>query len=95
MTGAASDPPDEPGAHHTAALAAAGVDRDAFSQAFQNLARDASMDKAALDAIAHAYVGGRTRWPNRAAALDAIESAFVERARTAAKRALIDKSRPW
>jgi hypothetical protein len=57
-------------------LRAAGTDKSAFDQVFDELTKDKMVRKAEADAIAHAYTGGRTGWPTKRMALAAIVTWF-------------------
>lgn len=94
MSGA-DDVRDAVVAAHLAALTGAELDRDAFNAAVAALKADAQARKAELAALAVAYAPGRPPAATRAAALDAIADAFLERVRARNKQALIKKTRPW
>ncbi|MEO0809044.1 MAG: hypothetical protein AAFW82_00090 [Pseudomonadota bacterium] len=53
------------------------------------------MKKRDIDIIAHAYIGGREKWPSKKAALEAIEQRFVERAYHASRMNILSKTRVW
>ncbi len=82
-------------ADHVARLSAAGVDEPTFRQAHECLAKDRTIKKAEADRVAHGYIGGREKWKNRAAALEAIEKEFVSRRYDASKMKEVARSRPW
>ena len=57
-------------------LRAAGTDKSAFDQVFDELIKDKMVRKVEADAIAHAYTGGRQEWPTKRMALAAIATWF-------------------
>ena len=82
-------------AEYVAQLSSAGVDEFAFRQVFEVLSKDKSIKKPEADLVAHGYIGGREKWKNRAAALEAIEKEFVSRRYDASKMKEVARSRPW
>lgn len=80
---------------HVNRLKEAALDRIAFDKAVADLRSDRRVRKAELDKIAFGYIGGRQSYPSKKAALEAIEGKFLERARNAKKKELIDKTTPW
>lgn len=82
-------------AGHIARLSSAGVDDFAFRKAFDALSKDKLIKKSETDVIAHGYIGGRVKWPSKAAALEAIEKEFVARRYDASKMKEVARSRPW
>jgi hypothetical protein len=57
-------------------LRAVGTDKGAFDRVFDELAKDKMVRKAEADAIAHSYTGGRSEWPTKRMALEAIATWF-------------------
>lgn len=94
-TDLAPQPPAEVIAGHVARLSNAGVDEVVFRQAFEILSKDKTIKKSEADHVAHGYIGGREKWPSRAAALLAIEKEFVSRRYDASKMKEVARSRPW
>ena len=82
-------------ANYIEKLTVAGVDEIAFRQTFGNLSKDKAIKKFEADCVAHGYIGGRVKWPNRKAALEAIEKEFVARRYDASKMKEVARSRPW
>jgi hypothetical protein len=76
-------------------LAACGTSRDAFDAVHRMLKSDPEVTRHEMEAIAVAFVGGRSSYPSKQRAADAIESEFLERLRSAKKRDAIAKTRPW
>jgi hypothetical protein len=60
-------------------LTLAATSFDQFEPMFGELAANKLMDKDDVDKIAYAYIGARTKYKNRKAALDAIKDRFEER----------------
>lgn len=87
--------PAEIVAGHVTRLLGAGIDETAFRNAFQRLTKDKSITKAAACSIAHEYIGGREKWPTKAAAVNDIEKVFVARRYDASKMKAVANSRPW
>lgn len=65
---------------YVARLNEAGTADEAFNSVYADLSADKLIGKNEADAVAHEYTGGRTSWPSRKAAVDAIRKKFVERA---------------
>ena len=82
-------------AAHVASLLKAGTDELAFRTAYDSVTRDAAVKKSEADHIAHGYIGGREKWPNKKAAIEAIEKEFVARRYDASKMKEVARSRPW
>lgn len=82
-------------ANHVARLTAAGVDEPSFRPALEALSKDKMIKKIEADRVAHGYIGGREKWPSRAAAIEAIEKEFVSRRYDASKMKEVARSRPW
>jgi ABC-type oligopeptide transport system ATPase subunit len=61
-------------------LRVAGTDRGAFDTVFVRLSKDKAVRKVEADAIAHAYAGGRARWPKKQDAIAAIRTHFDRQA---------------
>ena len=80
---------------HLDVLAAAGLSRDAFDGALRALDEDGDVTRHEMEAIAVAYVGGRSTYQSKKRAREAIEDEFLERVRGAHKRDAIEKTRPW
>ncbi|MCG8441421.1 MAG: hypothetical protein MI723_06395 [Caulobacterales bacterium] len=80
---------------HAKRLSEAGLERAAFEPVIAELTSDKAARKAELDAIAHAYIGGRESQPSKNAGVDAIERKFLERVRFAKKKDLFDTVTPW
>lgn len=87
--------PAEIAEQHVARLHAAGTDELAFRQAFDALSKDRAVKKPQANSIAHAYIGGREKWPTKAEALAAIEKEFVARRYDQSKMKEVARSRPW
>lgn len=87
--------PGELVAKHIAHLQAASTDEVMFQRALRLLADDKSIRKSEANKVAHGYIGGREKWPSRAAALAAIESEFAARCYEARKMKEVARSRPW
>ena len=49
------------------------------------------MGKDDVDAIAHAFTGGRVKWSSRKAAVEAIRKKFAERAYQQSKMRIVEK----
>ncbi len=60
-------------------LKRAGSDEEAFHAVFVKLSADPKLDDKALTSLAGAYCGTTESWPERSAALGAIETAFYEK----------------
>lgn len=69
----------------------AGTDDVKFNAAIDELDKDKRMDKEDVDAIAHGFTGGRTKWPSRKAAMEALRKKFAERAYQASKMRIVEK----
>ena len=81
---------------HVSALKAADADKAAFDAALQSIRRDQDIDKVEAEAIAFHYIGyddGRTTWPNKKAALQAIEDWFKRLAFDAVRANSLAKAR--
>ena len=84
-------------ASYTRRLLSAGADRKEFETAFSELRTSKAVTKSTLDAIANRYLnepsGGNYlfRFKTKAAALQAIRDAFIERAESESKRGIIEK----
>lgn len=76
-------------------LRQAGTDEAAFGVVEQALEADALMGRSDVEAIAHAYCQGRSKWPSRKAALKAIRTKFTERAYNESKMRIVERSRVW
>jgi hypothetical protein len=72
-------------------LVDAGSDDAKFNTTVDELQKDKRMDKEDVDAIAHAFIGGRTKWPSRKAAVEALRKKFAERAYQASKMRIVEK----
>ncbi len=77
------------------ALAAVGLSREAFDAVARMLKIDDDVGRHELETIAVRYVGGRSSYPSKQRAFEAIEDEFRERLRAAKKRDAIAKTRPW
>ena len=82
-------------ARYVAQFYSAGIDEFAFRKVFETLSKDKTIKKPEADLVAHGYIGGRDKWKNRAAALEAIEKEFVSRRYDASKMKEVARSRPW
>jgi len=83
-------------ARYTSALREAGIDEPLFRRVFDQIGADKAVQKPEADAIAFDYIGyggGRSRWPNRKAALTAIEDWFKHQAYEAVKMIQLEKAR--
>ena len=80
---------------HIGRLKAAGTDEVKFGAAYEGLCKDRLVKKGEADQVAFGYIGGRAKWPNRAAALAAIEKEFVALRYNASKMKEVERSRPW
>jgi hypothetical protein len=76
-------------------LKAAGTDKSAFDSAFARLSKDKAVRKGEADAIAHAYTRGRTKWPKKQDAIDAIKVHFDEQAYDETKMNQVDQANRW
>jgi hypothetical protein len=77
-------------------LQAAGTDKSAFDTVFVELSKDKkAVRKGEADAIAHAYTRGRTQWPKKQDAIDAIKVHFDEQAYDETKMRQVDKASRW
>jgi len=72
-------------------LVDAGTDEVKFNSAIDELEKDKRMGKEGVDAIAHGFTGGRTKWPSRKAAIEALRKKFAERAYQASKMRIVEK----
>lgn len=91
----ATKPPHAAITHHLSTLRSAGTDEALFVKALEALRDDKDLAVDSLFAIAHQYIGGRTKWPSRKAALEGIKTRFVERGYQAAKMELLKNFNPW
>ena len=82
-------------ARYVAQLSSAAIDEFAFRKVFETLSKDKTIKKPEADLVGHGYIGGREKWKNRAAALEAIEKEFVSRRYDASKMKEVARSRPW
>lgn len=87
--------PSEIVAQHVARLRTAGTDEAAFRQAFDTLTKDRALKKPQANSVAHAYIGGREKWPTKSEALAAIEKEFIARRYDQSKMKEVARSRPW
>jgi len=76
-------------------LESAGTDRAVFDRVHAALGADKSVMKEDMDAIAHGYTGGRSKWPTRTAALEAVKIEYLERAYQEVKMVGVEKASRW
>ncbi len=76
-------------------LEAAGTDKNIFDKTFNALKCDRQIKKNDIDHIAHAYIGGREKWPSKKAALEAIERRFIEIAYHESRMKILSKTKVW
>ena len=72
-------------ARYVQRLQEVGMQQSAFDGVFDALSKDKAVRKCEADAIAHAYTGGRPKWPTKREALEAIETWYNSRAFDKAK----------
>jgi len=72
-------------------LTLAATSFDQFEPVFAELAANKLMDKDDVDKIAYAYIGARTKYRNRKAALDAVKDRFEERVYQASKMKIVER----
>jgi hypothetical protein len=72
-------------------LAEATPSFDRFEPVFAELTANKAVDKDDMDKIAYAYIGARTKYRNRKAALDAIKDRFEERVYQASKLKIVER----
>lgn len=88
-------PPHAATDFHVGTLRSAGTDEAEFVKALTALRDDKSITPETLYSIAHQYIGGRTKWPTRKAAIEAIKTRFIERGYQASKMELLKNFNPW
>lgn len=90
-------PPHAATDFHIGTLRSAGTDEAEFVKALTALRDDKGISNETLYSIAHQYIGGRTKWPTRKAAIEAIKTRFIERNWQASKMELIQLKNftPW
>lgn len=76
-------------------LTTAGTDQAKFDVVYAELGPEKQVRTEEMNAIAHAYIKGRDKWPSRAAAYQAIKKKFVERADRESRVGIINKVRRW
>jgi len=73
-------------------LSEAGIDEVQFNVVFKDLQKDRAVRKGEADLIANMYTRGRSRWPKKGDAIDAVRRTFEERLYQAAKMVQVDKA---
>jgi hypothetical protein len=86
------EPDEDVVAYYVRHLHEAGTAKHVFDGVFSDLSSDRRVGKDEADAIAHAYTGGRDRWPKKSEALRAIEDWFTDGTYQAAKMKQVDKA---
>jgi hypothetical protein len=76
-------------------LTNAGTDQEQFEAVYADLGGDKHIRTEEMNAIAHAYIRGREKWPTRTAGYQAIRKKFVERADRESRTGIINKTRRW
>ena len=87
--------PDAVVGFHVNKLRGAGSNEAMFREAIDAISKDKLIKKPEADRIAHAYIGGRTSWGSRKAALEAIEKEFIALRYNESKMKEVARSRPW
>lgn len=82
-------------ATHLARLTAAKTDRTAFEAALGDLESSGDITSADLVAVAHRYNKGGKKPTSKSAAVAMIRKRFVEIVRTANKKKVAERARPW
>ncbi len=81
--------------NHVSSLESAGLDRPAFTSAFDAIRDDKSLNVVDVIAIAERYRRGGSRVTSRKAAMASIEKRFLEMVRQQAQKAQAARARPW